>query len=135
MKLNFNLIKVFVVGGFLGGVLTLLPTVSQAQQTRMPVLEQLDLTPDQETQMAEVRRDTLAQLETIVSAEQRETFKSKMTEGATLREAIASMNLSEDQRTQVRATFQAARQEAQTILTPAQQEEVRELLQSRLRPQ
>jgi Spy/CpxP family protein refolding chaperone len=109
MKLNFNLIKVFVVGGFLGGVLTLLPTVSQAQQTRMPVLEQLDLTPDQETQMAEVRRDTLAQLETIVSAEQRETFKSKMTEGATLR--------------------------AQTILTPAQQEEVRELLQSRLRPQ
>jgi periplasmic protein CpxP/Spy len=136
--MKFNPLKLVLIGSLLSGALLLLPKLSQAQENRQfPVLEQLDLTTDQETQLSTIRRNTRSQLERIVSAEQQEIFKTKMTQGATLRESIAAMNLSADQRTQVRETLQAARQEAATVLTADQRQVIRAVIQERLgdRPQ
>jgi periplasmic protein CpxP/Spy len=136
--MKFKPLKLVLVGGILGGALMLLPNLGNAQENRQfPVLEQLDLTTDQETQLSTIRRNTRSQLERIVNAEQQEIFKTKMTQGATLRESIAAMNLSEDQRTQVRATLQSARQEVATVLTPDQRQVIRSVIQERLgdRPQ
>jgi periplasmic protein CpxP/Spy len=139
--MKFNAFKVILVGGILGGALILLPNLSKAQesssppasvleQLHFPVLDRLNVTADQETQLVKIGQNTRTQLETLITAEQRETFKSKMAEGATFRDAIAAMNLSADQRTQVRATFQSARQEAATVLTPEQRQQAREFIQS-----
>jgi periplasmic protein CpxP/Spy len=128
--MKVNAIKIMLVGGILGGALMLLPNLSKAQETRtFPVLEQIDLTQDQETQLSTIRRNTRTQLESIVSAEQQEIFKTKMSQGATFRDSIAAMNLSEDQRTQVRSTLKSARQEAATVLTADQRQLLRSVLQ------
>jgi periplasmic protein CpxP/Spy len=131
--MKFNPFKVTLIAGILGGALILLPNFSNAQEPRtFPALEQLDLNPDQETQLSTIRRNTRTQLEQIVNAEQQEIFKTKMSQGSTLREAIAAMNLSEDQRTQVRTILQSSRQEASAVLTPEQRQTIRATLQERL---
>lgn len=135
--MKFNL-KMVLVGGILGGVMTLMPTLAQAQETgnqfpKLQRLEQLNLTAEQEAQLAQIRQATQAQLEDLLTAEQQEAFKSKMSEGATFREAIAAADLSEDQRTQLRDTFRSARRAASELLTTEQRQQAREQRQSRLR--
>jgi len=132
--MKFNL-KMVLVGGILGGAITLMPALTQAQETgsqvpRFPALEQLNLTTDQEAKLAQIRQATRAQLENVLTAEQQETFKTKMAQGATFREAIAASNLSEEQRTQLREAFQAARQSASEVLTPEQRQQAQQWRQS-----
>jgi periplasmic protein CpxP/Spy len=131
MKLN---LKSILVGGILGGAMLLLPAITQAQDTGVqsfPAIAQLNLTTDQEAKLAEIRQDTQTQLENILTAEQRQIFKTQMAQGATLRESIAAMTPSDEQRTQLRATFQSARQSASAVLTPEQRQQAREWMQSR----
>jgi periplasmic protein CpxP/Spy len=131
--MKFNL-KSILVGGILGGAMLLLPAITQAQDTGVqsfPVIAQLNLTTDQEAKLAEIRQDTQTQLENILTAEQRQIFKTQMAQGATLRESIAAMTPSDEQRTQLRATFQSARQSASAVLTPEQRQQAREWMQSR----
>jgi Spy/CpxP family protein refolding chaperone len=131
--MKFNAFKVILVGGILGGALLLLPNLSNAQNaSRSSVLEQLDLTTDQETQLTQIRQHARTQLETLLSSDQQEAFKTKMLEGATFQDAIAAMNLSENQRVQVRTIFQSTKQEAATVLTPEQRQIARGVVQARL---
>jgi periplasmic protein CpxP/Spy len=135
--MKFNL-KILLVGGILGGAITLMPALTQAQETgsqfpRFPALEQLDLTTDQEAKLAQIRQDTRVQLEDLLTAEQQETFTTKMSQGATFREAIAAINPSEEQRTQIRDTLQSARQSVSEVLTPEQRQQAQEWRQSRPR--
>lgn len=135
--MKFNL-KMLLVGSVLGGAITLMPALTQAQETerqvpRFPALEQLNLTTDQEAKLAQIRQDTRAQLEELLTIEQQETFKTKMSQGTTFREAIAAMNPSEEQRTQIRDTFRSARQSASEVLTPEQRQQAQQWRQSRSR--
>ncbi|NJR40534.1 MAG: hypothetical protein HC781_19000 [Leptolyngbyaceae cyanobacterium CSU_1_4] len=135
--MKFNL-KMLWVGGILSGAIALMPALTQAQETanplpKFPALEQLNLTPDQEAKLTQIRQNTRTQLENLLTAEQQETFKDKMSQGATFREAIAAMNPSEEQRTQIRNTLRSARQSASEILTPEQRQQAREWRQSRPR--
>ncbi|MCY7320835.1 MAG: Spy/CpxP family protein refolding chaperone [Phormidesmis sp. CAN_BIN36] len=135
--MKFNL-KMLLVGGILGGAIALIPALTQAQETgsqfpKFPALEQLNLTTDQEAKLAQIRQDTRTQLEDLLTVEQQETLRTKLSEGATFREAIAAMNPSEGQRTQIRDTFRSARQSASEVLTPAQRQQAREWRQSRPR--
>lgn len=135
--MKFNL-KMLLVGGILGGAIALIPALTQAQETgsqfpKFPALEQLNLTTDQEAKLAQIRQDTRTQLEDLLTVEQQETLRTKLSEGANFREAIAAMNPSEGQRTQIRDTFRSARQSASEVLTPAQRQQAREWRQSRPR--
>jgi periplasmic protein CpxP/Spy len=132
--MKFNL-KMLLVGGILGGAITLMPAPAKAQTTsspflHVPVLEQLNLTTDQEAKLAKIQQDTRAQLEDLLTAEQQETFKTKLSQGATFREAIAAMNPSEKQRTQIRNACQFARQSASEVLTSEQRQQALAWMQS-----
>jgi periplasmic protein CpxP/Spy len=131
MKINF---KVVLTGGLLGGALMLLPVAAKAQESgalqQFPALEQLDLTAEQEAQITQVRQDARTQLEGVLSAEQQQSVKTSMEQGATSREAIAPLDLSSEQRTQLRSIQQSIRQDIANILTPEQQHQVQQYRQS-----
>jgi Spy/CpxP family protein refolding chaperone len=134
--MKFNPIVIFV-SGCLVGALTLLPFGAQAepQSPIMPlpaVLEQLNLTADQEAQLSTIRQTTRSQLEAVVSSEQREQFKTSWQQGNSLRQAIAAMNLSPEQQQQVRSIFQASRQQAAQVLNSEQKQQLRQIILSRL---
>jgi periplasmic protein CpxP/Spy len=128
---------VALIAGTVGAIaLVISPLLVNAQTPeqldRFPaVLESLDLTPDQEEQLAQIRQNTRTQLETLLTPEQREQLKTTMQAGGTFRDALAAMNLSDDQHTQLRSVFRSAHQQARDVFTPEQQQEIRELIQDR----
>jgi Spy/CpxP family protein refolding chaperone len=141
MKFNFKTVLTsgaIALAGFAAGVaFSLTPAMAEAQTVatvmQLPeALEQLNLTEAQEDQLVQIRQETRAQLESLLSEEQRNQFKSTMEAGGSLREAIAAMNLSETQQTELRSIFSSARQEAAAVLTDDQRQQVREFIRVRL---
>ncbi|MBE9181116.1 hypothetical protein IQ268_21375 [Oculatella sp. LEGE 06141] len=96
------------------------------------LIEQLNLSPDQQTQLTQIRDQTRTQLESIVSPEQRQQFLGTLRENGQWREAIAAMNLSEDQKTQLDTVLRSARDEASAVLTEEQRQQVGEFIRTRV---
>lgn len=107
------------------------PTIGSTEQLSQ-VLEELNLTPEQQTQMNQIRDNTRSQLEVLLTPEQREQFRASFQSGNGFQEAIAAINLSPEQQTQLRSLLQSTRQEVFSVLTEEQQQQVRELIRSRL---
>ncbi|MDX2211919.1 MAG: Spy/CpxP family protein refolding chaperone [Oculatellaceae cyanobacterium bins.114] len=126
-----------VVGLAAGLTIAFHPVVVQAQardgmEQWSQVLEELNLTPEQQTQLNQIRQNTRSELEALLTEDQRAQFRSTLESGNGFREAIAAMNLSSEQQTQLRAIFQSAREQAATVLTDEQRQQVQELVRSRL---
>ncbi|MFM7427469.1 MAG: Spy/CpxP family protein refolding chaperone [Elainella sp.] len=122
------------------GLTTFLPSTAQADAIRAAVmaeypladaLERLDLTPTQSAQISQIRRSAQSELQTIVRPDQRQQFKQTWQQSS-FQEAVAAMNLTADQRQQIRAVFQDSREQAKAVLTEGQRQELRQLLQERL---
>jgi periplasmic protein CpxP/Spy len=120
----------------LGSALLMTPLMSEkvfAQGAEpLPIFAQLELSPTQESQMTQIRRQTRSQIQQIIRPEQRNQFKAMLEQGEGLRQAIAAMNLSADQRAKLREVFQATRAQVSGTLTPAQKQQIKQGLQTRL---
>ncbi|MEL7223962.1 MAG: Spy/CpxP family protein refolding chaperone [Cyanobacteria bacterium P01_D01_bin.36] len=126
MKFNF---KTFALAGFSAIALIASPFVmshsAQAEGGRREqVLEQLDLTADQSAQLASIREDAKAQVQTVLTAEQQATLNSSESIG---RQELRQLDLSESQREQLRAIREATREEVSEVLTAEQREQLDEL--------
>ncbi|NJP10618.1 MAG: hypothetical protein HC866_15030 [Leptolyngbyaceae cyanobacterium RU_5_1] len=99
----------------------------------LPVLSGIELTQQQEDQLAQARRQVRSQLEAIVSPEQRNQFKAALEQRDGLRDAIAAMNLSPEQKAQIRQVLQSSRSQFSGILTAQQKQQLWQNLRSRLR--
>lgn len=110
------------------------PLVLHAQSDRpiqdLPQFAGVELTQDQQDELAQIREETRAQIEAILTPEQLELFRAAKESGQVRREAFAQMNLSDEQRAQIREIREAAKSESQAILTPEQQEQIRENMRS-----
>jgi len=96
------------------------------QTAGIPTPEQLNLTTQQEASLSQIRVQSLAQLERILSPEQRDQFKAALLQGKDLRGAIAAMNLTPDQQNQLRQTIQSIRTQIDSTLTPGQKQQLRQ---------
>jgi periplasmic protein CpxP/Spy len=141
MQLKLLLKPLLITSGIVGILalsLTLTPHIAQADSSAVSpssmtaVIDQLELTPDQETQLAALRRDTRSQIQAIVQPNQRQQFKTTWQQGSSFRESVSAMNLTPDQRQQVRSLLQSTRQQAKAILTESQRQELKQILQERL---
>jgi len=103
------------------------------QAAGMPTPEQLNLTPQQEAKLYQIRTQSVAQLERILSPEQRDQVTAALVEGKDLRSAIAAMNLTPDQKTQLRQVMQSARTQIDSTLTPDQKQQLRQTFRSAMR--
>ncbi|OZH55568.1 hypothetical protein AFK68_03765 [Hydrocoleum sp. CS-953] len=100
----------------------------QLEQFRQRIVAQLDslnLTPEEKTQWEEIRAQTKAQIQNILTPEQQEQFQILTSQSQGKLEAIKQLNLSEKQKTQMRAIIQSSRQQMANILTEEQLEQFR----------
>ncbi|MDJ0516964.1 MAG: hypothetical protein QNJ74_12150 [Trichodesmium sp. MO_231.B1] len=86
----------------------------------------LNLTPEQKTQWEEIRANTKAQIQNILTPQQQEQFQTLTSQGQRGRKVMKQLNLSEEQKTQMREIRQSSRQQIANILTEEQQEQLRQ---------
>jgi Spy/CpxP family protein refolding chaperone len=102
----------------------------KAESSPLAALSGLDLTAQQQTQLTELRQQTRAEVEQILTPEQREQFKTVQLEMQNLRSAIAALNLTPQQKDQIRQILFSARTEFSSILTPEQRQQLRGSIRS-----
>ena len=98
------------------------PVPGQAQNR--PRLAGVEITQQQQNQLDEIRRDTRAQIEKILTPEQRQQFKAAIESRQGERSPFAGINLSEDQKTKLQGIVQSAQYRAEAILTPEQRQQI-----------
>jgi Spy/CpxP family protein refolding chaperone len=125
-----------ILAGLSSLILQLAPVPALAQTTPAPVdpaqifavLEDLNLSPEQKTQLQQLAQSTRSQIEAILTPEQLDLLRSKMAEGQRLREVLPQLELTLEQRRQVLPITQSARAQVNSILTPEQQEQIQQSL-------
>ncbi|NJO19481.1 MAG: hypothetical protein HC838_04640 [Spirulinaceae cyanobacterium RM2_2_10] len=103
----------------------------QWQERKQQLIETLELTETQVSQIEAARSEMRSQLEGTLTAEQRSTLEEALQSGQAFREAMQSVNLTDAQRQQIRTAAEGFRAEAQTILTEEQRQQWRQLAQER----
>lgn len=105
------------------------PQAAQAEPGQ--ILQELELTEEQQGQIQSIFEARRSEIEGIVSAEQRDQFFETLQENRNFREAIAAADLTDDQRDDIRAVMMNSREDIGEILTEEQREELRELMTER----
>jgi Spy/CpxP family protein refolding chaperone len=108
----------------------LTPGLVRAQTGVFPVLEGIELTEQQQAQLNDLRQQTRAQVEGILTEQQREQFVTTLTEEQNLLSAIDALNLTDQQKEQLRPIFQSVRTQMGDILTPEQRQQLRDNVRS-----
>lgn len=117
-----------------------------AQARRSP----LNLTPDQQAQMRQIRESTRTQIENILTPEQRNQWNAAMeqmrasrgqrgqrgqgaqgAQGAQLGQMFSSLNLTPEQKAQIQRISQESKQKMEAILTPEQRQQMQQMRQNR----
>lgn len=105
-------------------------TVAQAQKPEK--WQNLNLTPEQRTRMAEIRTQTRAQMEAVLTPQQREQLNAATQEsGQRRRGAFANLNLTPEQQAQIRQIRQSAKSQMRSVLTPEQQQQLQQMRENR----
>jgi Spy/CpxP family protein refolding chaperone len=136
---------VLLIPGVLLLSLSCLPVLpSFAQTESAPAVQpqrkgnRLNLTEQQKAEMQRIRQETQAEIENVLNEQQKAQFRQMKSEmgqqsenrpgkRANFKQGMASLNLTQDQKNQIRAIRQKAQQRIQAILT----EEQRTLMQQR----
>lgn len=98
----------------------------------------LNLTQDQKDQIKQIRTDTQSKIEAVLTDEQRQKLQdAKAHRGQRQygqrqqgqhqhRGPFASLNLSDDQKTQIKQIMESSKQDIQAVLTPEQQQQIQD---------
>ncbi|QIR40147.1 P pilus assembly/Cpx signaling pathway, periplasmic inhibitor/zinc-resistance associated protein [Tolypothrix sp. PCC 7910] len=110
--------------------------------------QQLGLTDAQKTQIQQIRRDTRTQIEGILTQEQKDQLKAQFEQrqaqrgqrraqgaqrpqgqqpGEFGKRGFESLNLTEDQKTQIKQIMQTSQQKIQALLTPEQRTKLQQM--------
>lgn len=73
------------------------------------------LTPQQQSRLQEIRTNSLQQVEAILTTEQQQQFQNALASGQEMRPALANLNLSQEQQTQVQGVMQSMKQQKQQL--------------------
>lgn len=101
----------------------------QPQVPNQPKPIGVELTQQQKTQMNEIRRDTRARIEKLLTPQQQEQFKTALQSRQGGQAAFAAMKLSPEQQNQLQGILQSAQARAEAILTPEQRQQLQQNFQ------
>lgn len=119
-----------------GGLILITPFIAKAGWAQsaanapFPIMNGVELSQQQEAQLQQVRLQTRAQIEQILTPEQRNQFKASLERGEGIQKAIAAMNLSTEQKSQLQTVFRSAREQFGNTLTPEQKQQIRSNVRS-----
>jgi Spy/CpxP family protein refolding chaperone len=88
------------------------------------------MTTQQKIQLAELSSQTLNQAEKIVTSQQRDQFRKALADGKGFGEALAAMDITSDQQTQLKTLFSSTQTQLISLLTPAQRQQILENMRS-----
>lgn len=89
----------------------------------------INLSAEQRAQMEQIRTETRAQIEGVLTPEQRQQWQAATQNGQRRRGAMAALNLSQAQQTQIRQIMESSRDRATAVLTPEQRQQVEQRMQ------
>ena len=144
-----------LLAGTLALTLTATPFAVQAQQNpsspqprqewqKKGQFQKLNLTTEQKAKIKEIRNNTRAQIETVLTTEQKNQLKSKKDERKAQRQQgqqgqeqrregrgqkgdiFDSLNLTETQKNQIKQIKESSKQQIDAVLTPQQQEQIKQ---------
>ncbi len=124
-----------LLAAVIGVAMVALPLmVNRAQAEPMslaPILSGLQLTQQQQAQVTQLRSQTRQQVESILNPAQREQLKTITAQGQQLQQAIATLNLSVEQKAQLRQVMQSARTDFSTMLTLQQKQKIQQTIRAK----
>jgi ribonuclease HII len=100
----------------LAGVLMMAMAVPAAAQACTGQKNNQQLTPQQRSQMEQLKRNTEQELNAILTPAQQQQFQNAKASGQGMRAALASLNLSPQQETQVQQLMESKKQQKQAIM-------------------
>jgi Spy/CpxP family protein refolding chaperone len=117
-------------------------TPTQVKPARNGPFERLGLSEEQKTQIQEIRRNTKAQMEGILTPEQKQQLEAakqarqgqprqQTSQGQRPKRGFASLNLTEEQKTKMREIRESEKNQIQAILTPEQQQQLKQFQENR----
>jgi periplasmic protein CpxP/Spy len=93
--------------------------------------ERLNLTQEQRTQIQAIKQETRSQIEGILTPEQRQQAQTAWNNngGDKPKNGLRNLNLSDEQRTQVREIMRSSKEKMEGVLTDEQKEQLRQMKQ------
>ncbi|NJN22819.1 MAG: hypothetical protein HC812_18640 [Leptolyngbya sp. RL_3_1] len=131
MKRYLKLGLVALVGAVTLSTTALISQPSPALADPGQILQELDLTAEQQSQIQGIFEARRSDIEAILTEEQRDQFFETLQGNRNFREAIAAADLTDAQRDQIRAVMMDSREDISEILTEEQQQELRDLMTQR----
>ena len=105
-------------------------TPAQAQPDRLtqlfPALVGIELDPNQKAKLEQLSQQTLPEIRQLLSLEQVPQFDTVIKQGKSVRVAIFSLDLSTAQQLKLNRKLQSVRSQINQILTPTQQQQLRQ---------
>jgi periplasmic protein CpxP/Spy len=90
-----------------------------------PFLRELDLSSEQQSQIAEITKNSHQEIDRILTPEQNSKLKAAIASGKKPREAMKSLNLTPEQKQKMKAVRRSQREQITSILTPEQKQKLR----------
>lgn len=99
------------------------PILAQAQPN-------LNLTTEQQSRIRQIQQSTQTQIESVLTAEQKNKIKTGRERGENPRQIFASLNLTQEQQARLKQIMQTSQQQMESVLTPAQRQQLQQLRQN-----
>lgn len=106
---------------------------AQAQPTK-PAQGGIQLTPQQQTKIEQIRGNVRKQIEEVLTKDQRTQIKTAMEAGKPAREAFGALKFSPQQQTQLQQIMVSSQQQMEAVLTADQKAELARLRQQNSLP-
>ena len=118
---------------FIAASLLMMPfTVSAAIAQRPSLIEELDLTSEQRSQLEDIFQQRRAEIDSILTDVQQQQFRDAYRELQDFQAAVEEIdNLNEAQQQDIQAVLEGSREDIQEVLSEEQLAELREILQER----
>ncbi|WP_017316334.1 Spy/CpxP family protein refolding chaperone [Mastigocladopsis repens] len=100
------------------------PLVIAQSQQKGGALQRLGLTDEQKAKIKEIRSNARAEMDKILTEQQREQLKTAMQNRQGKGDRFASLNLTDQQKNQMRQLMQSQKTQIEAILTPQQKEQL-----------
>lgn len=91
----------------------------------------LNLTPEQQTKMQQIRQAEREQINSILTTEQRGILENARQNRQNPRQVFESLNLTDEQKTRLEQVRRRSREQMDAILTPEQRQQMQQRRQSR----
>ena len=117
--------------------ISIAPFAAQAEapkplrQEFQEVLAEIGVTEEQKAEIEQIRANTRAQVQEVLTDDQKEQLQAAISNGQGPKEAMKTLDLSEEQQQEIRSIMKSAREEGANILTEEQREQLRAEMRER----